>query len=172
MRISARKLAAASLAAFTSGGASEALGGHASVVGWKRGTLWTAYSRCFNFTQLRFSPRGLHTAREAIADARSSAGEPGRCAKWYGNAHARRRLQFFCGAHDQRRGAALEGQLESAAVISRIIRERRANRAGHPHGVLLGWSSAACRAQYPFLCHGREVWSGRLLTGNSAAHKE
>ena len=38
------------------------------------------YSRSFNFTQLRFCPRGLHTAREAVADARSSRGEAGRCA--------------------------------------------------------------------------------------------
>ena len=60
----------------------------------------------------------LHTAREATADARSSAGESGRCAKWYATAHARRRRKESRGAHGQRRGAALEGRLESAGVIS------------------------------------------------------
>eukprot|EP00966_Prymnesium_polylepis_P230212 5326918-Prymnesium_polylepis.1 len=37
------QLAAATLAAFASGGASEASRGHASVVGWKRGTLAATY---------------------------------------------------------------------------------------------------------------------------------
>ena len=73
------------------------------------------------------------------------------------------------GAHGQRRGAVLEGQLKSAAVISRIIRERHVNRASHPQGVLFEWNCAAYRAQFPFLCRGREVWLGRLLPCNSAA---
>eukprot|EP00966_Prymnesium_polylepis_P094613 2190071-Prymnesium_polylepis.1 len=34
------------------------------------------YSLSFNFTQLRFCPRGPHTARQAAADTRSSAEEP------------------------------------------------------------------------------------------------
>ena len=40
------------------------------------------YSPSFDFVQLRFCPRCLHTAREATTDARSSAGEDGRCARW------------------------------------------------------------------------------------------
>ena len=40
-----RFCAAATLADFTSGMASEALGGHASVVGWKRGTLVPTYRK-------------------------------------------------------------------------------------------------------------------------------
>jgi hypothetical protein len=38
------------------------------------------YSVSFDFAELRFCYRGLHTAREAVADARSSRGEAGRCA--------------------------------------------------------------------------------------------
>ena len=130
------------------------------------------YSLSFDFVELRFCHRGLHSSREAAADARSSAGESGRCAKWYATAHARRRRKTNRGAHGQRRGAALEGRLESAAVISRIIRERHVNRASHPQGVLFEWNCAAYRAQFPFLCRGREVWLGRLLPCNSAAHEE
>ena len=65
-----------------------------------------------------------------------------------------------------------KGRLESAAVSSRFFRERRANDAGHPRAVLLSWNFAAYGAKSPFLLRGREVWSGGLVTGNSAAHKE
>ena len=130
------------------------------------------YSLSFDFGELRFCHVVVHSSREAAADARSSAGEDDRCAKWYGNAQSLRQLQLFRGGHGQRRGAALEGQLESAGVISRILREWRVNRASHPHGVLFGWSCAAYRAQFLFLCRAREVWLGRLLPCNSAAHEE
>ena len=131
-----------------------------------------AYSVSFDFAELRFCNRGLHSSREAAAYARSSAGEPGRCAKWYGTAQSLRQLRHFRGGHGQRRGTALEGRLESAVVISRIIRERHINRASHPQGVLFGWRYAAYRAQSPFLQRGREVWIGRLLPCNSAAQEE
>ena len=137
-----------------------------------RTSVASEYSLSFDFAELRFCYRGLHSSREAAADARSSAGESGRCAKWYATAHARRRRKESRGAHGQRRGAALEGRLESAGVISRILREWRVNRASHPHGVLFGWSCAAYRAQFLFLCRAREVWLGRLLPCNSAAHEE
>ena len=67
------------------------------------------YSQSFDFVELRFYHRGLHSSREAAADARSSAGEDDRCAKWYGNAQSLRQLQHFRGGHCQLRGAALEG---------------------------------------------------------------
>ena len=94
------------------------------------------YSLSFDFGELRFCHVVVHSSREAAADARSSAGEDDRCAKWYGNAQSLRQLQHFRGGHGQRRGAALEGRLESAAVSSRVFRERRANDAGHPRAVL------------------------------------
>ena len=93
------------------------------------------YSLSFDFGELRFCHVVVHSSREAAADARSSAGEDDRCAKWYGNAQSLRQLQHFRGGHGQRRGAALEGRLESAAVSSRILRERHINRARHPRGI-------------------------------------
>ena len=75
------------------------------------------YSVSFDFTQLRFCPRGLHTAREAVADARRSPKAAGSCAKWSGIAQARRRCGRFCGQHAQRCDVALLATAVSGVPI-------------------------------------------------------
>eukprot|EP00966_Prymnesium_polylepis_P261937 6050914-Prymnesium_polylepis.1 len=54
------------------------------------GAKKSEYSRSFNFAQRRCCPRGLHTAREAVADARCSQKTAGSCARPSGLAQARR----------------------------------------------------------------------------------
>ena len=131
-----------------------------------------SYSRCFNFTQLRFCPRGLHTAREAVADARRSPKTAGSCAKWSGIAQARRRCGRFREPHAQRCGAELPGRRESAALSSRFLREGQANHARYLHHLLFTAGCAVYGVQILVLHRRREVCCRGWLSSNPAAHEE
>lgn len=67
----------------------------------------SAYSASFDFTQLRFCPRGLHTACDGAGDARGCPQAAGRCATWCGTPQKRRRHARFRGQHYQRCDVAL-----------------------------------------------------------------
>ena len=130
------------------------------------------YSLSFDFVELRFCHRGVHTSREATADARSSAGEPARCAKRYSTAHARRRLSNIARrGHGQRRSGQ-RSRLESAAMSSKILRDRHANDAHHHHTIVCASRCAAYGVQVPVRHRRGEVCRRGWLASHPAAHEE
>ena len=69
--------------------------------------LPTKYSVSFDFRELRFCGRALHTACEGAGDARGCPRAAGRCATWCGTPQKRRRHGRFCAQHAQRCDVAL-----------------------------------------------------------------
>ena len=130
------------------------------------------YSVSFDFTQLRFCPRGLHTARQAAADTRSSAEEPARCAKRYATAHARRRLSNNARGGNGQRRSGQRSRLESAALSSKILRERHANDARHHHKIVCASGCAAYGVQIRVRHRRGEVCRRGWLASHLAAHEE
>ena len=65
------------------------------------------YSVSFDFVELRFCGRALHTACEGAGDARGCPRAAGRCATWCGTPQKRRRHGRFCAQHAQRCDVAL-----------------------------------------------------------------
>ena len=130
------------------------------------------YSGCFDFHQLRFSPRGLHSCGKAAADAFRSPQTAGSCAKCCAIAQARHKCGPFRGHCAPRLSAALPGRQESAALGSRFLRERPANHARYLHQIVLTAACALYGVQILVLHRRREVCCRGWLSSNPAAHEE